>query len=255
MITGYLRIPWIELDGWRILVVEPPGFPNAFCQLARFKGIFFPNIHPHKVVESQPRSITRQLNNLIHMLRKLFFHIWYFKDPPWDTNQTPPELYDFIETTPPGRALDLGCGTGTNVITLIKNGWQATGVDFIPKAIRAAQRKALKAGVSADFQVGDVTQLKGIQGQFDLVLDIGCYQSLDPVGRVKYRERINQLLKPGGAYMIYLFFKSDDVASGSGATEADLKPFSGFLTLKRREDGSERGLRKSSWLTYQKPIN
>lgn len=189
------------------------------------------------------------------MLRKLFFHIWYFKEPPWDTNQTPPELVDFIETNPPGRALDLGCGTGTNVITLIKNGWQTTGVDFIPKAIRAAKRKARRAGVTADFQVGDVTQLKNIQGQFDLILDIGCFHSLNPGRMVNYRERINKLLKPGGIYMIYLFFKPIEAKSRSGVTEADLIPFSEFMTLTKREDGSERGLRKASWLTYQKPNN
>jgi len=189
------------------------------------------------------------------MLRKLFFHIWYFKDPPWDTNQTPPELFDFIKTNPPGRALDLGCGTGTNVITLIKSGWQATGVDFIPKAIKAARRKALKAEVDADFHVGDVTLLKGIQGHFDLILDIGCYQSLTPGGMVNYQKKINQLLKPGGTYMIYLFFKTDEAASGSGAAESDLIPFTDFMEIVKREDGSERGIRKASWLTYKKPLN
>jgi cyclopropane fatty-acyl-phospholipid synthase-like methyltransferase len=189
------------------------------------------------------------------MLRKLLFHIWYFNDPPWDTNQTPPELVDFIQTKSPGRALDLGCGTGTNVITLVKNGWQATGVDFIPKAIRAAKRKAHKAGVTADFHIDDVSQLKNIHGQFDLILDIGCYHSLNPGSMINYQKRINELLKPGGVYLIYLFFKSKEAASRSGATEADLKPFSEFMTLVKREDGSERGLRKSSWLTYQKPKN
>ena len=188
------------------------------------------------------------------MLRKLFFHIWYFKDPPWDTNQTPPELFDFINTNPPGRALDLGCGTGTNVLTLIKSGWQATGVDFIPKAIKAARRKALKAGVDADFRVGDVTLLKDIQGNFDLILDIGCYQSLNPYGMVNYQKKINQLLKPGGIYLIYLFFKSEEVDSGSGATEADLQPFLDFMDLAKRENGSERGIHKASWLTYKKPL-
>ena len=57
---------------------------------------------------------------------------------PWDTNITPPEVKEFIAAAPPGKALDLGCGTGTNAITLAQHGWQATGVDFAPKAIRTA---------------------------------------------------------------------------------------------------------------------
>ncbi len=200
------------------------------------------------------RKAERSQNNAMNIFRKLFFLIWYFKEPPWDTNQTPPEVYDYIAHAPPGRALDLGCGTGTNAITLIKNGWQVTGVDFIAKAILTARRKANLEGVAADFRVGDVTKLDGVQGFFDLILDIGCYQSLDPSGMRDYRENIQRLLGPGGAYMIYLFFRSEDASSGSGATQSDLEPFSDFLDLIQRQEGTERGIRQSAWLTYRKPI-
>ena len=189
----------------------------------------------------------------MNIFRKLFFTIWYFKEPPWDTNQTPPEVYDFIINNPPGRALDLGCGTGTNIITLVKNGWVGTGIDFVPKAIRAARRKAAQAGVNPDFRVGDVARLDGVQGLFDLILDIGCYQSLDPMGMGAYRDNLKRLLSPGGGYMIYLFFQSEDGLSSTGATEADLAPFLDFLKLERRQDGTERGIRKSSWLTFRNP--
>ena len=185
------------------------------------------------------------------IFRRLFFTIWYFKEPPWDTNQTPPEVYEFITNNPPGRALDLGCGTGTNIITLVKNGWLGTGVDFVPKAIRAARRKAAQAGVNPDFRVGDVTRLDGIHGSFDFILDIGCYQSLDPTGMKAYRDNIKRFLSSGGSYMIYLFFKSEDRLSSAGGTEADLAPFLDFLDLEQRQDGTERGIRKSSWLTFR----
>jgi len=192
----------------------------------------------------------------MNFLKKLFFQIWYFGDPPWDTNQTPPELYEFIKETTPGRALDLGCGTGTNVITLAKNGWQATGVDFIPKAIRTARKKARQANVDAKFWVGDVTRLEHIQGQFDLILDIGCYHSLDPAGMSAYRDQLRRLLAPDGKFMIYLFFKpkETDSARGSNATEADLQPFLDFLALIKRENGTERGKLRSAWITYAHPL-
>lgn len=188
----------------------------------------------------------------MNFFRKLFFTIWYFKEPPWDTHQTPPEVFDFIAKNPPGRALDLGCGTGTNVITLVEHGWQATGIDFIPKAIRAAKLKAAQTGVNPDFRVGDVTRLDGVQGLFDLILDIGCYQSLDPAGRLAYRDNLKRFLAPGGAYMIYLFFRPEDAISSPGVTEADLVLFLDFLDQVQRQDGTERGLHRSAWLTYRK---
>jgi SAM-dependent methyltransferase len=185
-----------------------------------------------------------------NLLRKFLFRIWYFRNPPWDTNKTPPEVIDFIAQNPPGKALDLGCGTGTNVITLVKNGWQATGVDFIPKAIRTAKLKTAREKVNARFFVGNVTNLEWIEDQFNLILDIGCYHSLDSNGRRDYRDNIKRLLAPGGTYLVYLFYKSDPTIAGSGVTQMDIEAFSNFLELVNRQDGTERGLRKSSWLTY-----
>ena len=71
-----------------------------------------------------------------NLLRRLEFQYLYFHRPPWDTGMSPPELMEFIETHEPGRAIDIGCGTGTNVITLAKAGWQVTGVEFAPSSWR-----------------------------------------------------------------------------------------------------------------------
>ncbi len=98
--------------------------------------------------------------------RKLFYSIYYLRKPPWDTGVTPPELEDFVQNHPPGRALDLGCGTGTNVIYLAQHGWQAIGVDFVKKAIHHARQKADQAGVTVKFYADDVTHLSEINGTF-----------------------------------------------------------------------------------------
>jgi len=191
----------------------------------------------------------------MNLFRKLFFQLFYLRKPPWDTNQTPPEVYEYMGSNTPGRALDLGCGTGTNVITLAQAGWQAAGVDFVPKAIRAARRKARQAGVDVDFYVGDVTRLEEISGVFDLILDIGCFHGLDLAGRLSYRDQIKRLIAPGGAYMLYIFFRPerrDSFLTGSHATEADLESFSEFMSLEKRENGINRGILPSAWLTYRK---
>ena len=121
---------------------------------------------------------------------------------PWDTGVSPPELLAFLAAHPPGRALDLGCGTGTNAITLAQHGWQVTGIDLIPRAIRRAKSKAAAAGVDVDLRQGDASDLRSVEGPFDLALDIGCYHSLQPTLQARYSTNLARLVRPGGTYLL-----------------------------------------------------
>jgi SAM-dependent methyltransferase len=184
-------------------------------------------------------------------LRKIYFNLLYFRDPPWDTQISPPELLEFIAQNPPGRALDLGCGTGTNVITLAENGWNVTGVDYIQRAIRAAKKKIRQAGVPAQVIVGDVTKLEGIKGPFDLVLDIGCFHGLSEGEQSAYLGNLERLTIPGSSYLMYGFFRESD-DRGPGMIESDLDAFMPSFDLLKRQEGTDRGQRRSVWLTFRK---
>lgn len=184
-------------------------------------------------------------------LRRLFFQFWYFRRPPWDTGISPPELLEFLDSHPPGRALDLGCGTGTNVITLAQHGWKVTGVDFAWKAIGTARRKAQRANADVDLRVGDVTRLEGVSGPFDLILDMGCFHNLDAPGRQAYLANIERLLAPDGTFLLYTFMLAPDDESGHGVSPPELMEMAARLKLINREDGNDRGRRASAWLTFQ----
>ena len=186
-----------------------------------------------------------------NFLRRLTFRLWYLFDPPWDSGISPPELLDFIEKHPPGRAIDIGCGTGTNVITLAQAGWQVTGVDFVPRAIKTAKRKIKKAGIEADLYVRDATDLEGITGIYDLALDIGCFHSLGD-SKADYLSELDRVLAPGGHWLMYGFFNSSSNQTGPGLVEADLNLNSASLTQVWRQDGFDRGERTSAWFLYQK---
>ena len=186
------------------------------------------------------------------MFRRLIFNFWYFRKPPWDSGISPPELLEFIQSHPAGKAIDLGCGTGTNVVTLAHAGWQVAGVDFASKAIHIARQKIKGENVQADLQVGDVTKLKNISDQFDLVLDIGCFHSLTQQGMQDYLTQLDNILTPSGHWLMYGFFKPSPLQSGPGLVEADIDRISSRFTLLSREDGFDKRERPSAWFLYQK---
>jgi len=187
------------------------------------------------------------------MFRCLIFNAWYFRRPPWDSGITPPELFEFINSHPAGSAIDLGCGSGTNVLTLAKAGWRVTGVDFAARAIRIAKRKIADAGVKANLLVGDVTRLSWIRESFDLALDIGCFHGLSASGMRDYLFQLNRILVPGGFWLMYGFFRPGSRPTPPGLVEADIDLISSQLTLVSRRDGFDRRQRPSAWLLFRKP--
>jgi len=188
---------------------------------------------------------------LSKFLKRVSFNIRYLWNAPWDTGITPPEVIEFLSNTQSGKALDLGAGTGTNIITLAKSGWEAVGIEYALAAVIAAKLKIKRAGVDAKIYFNDVTNLDFLAMEFDLVLDIGCFHSLDPIERQQYRNNLNRLLKPGSFFLLYGFL-GEDAVDRTGISEEEIELFSQLLDLQSTQRGTERGWRDSVWLKFQK---
>lgn len=129
---------------------------------------------------------------------------------PWDRDETPQELADLVEgerALPPGRALDLGCGTGADAVYLATHGWTVTGVDIVPKALRSARQRAQAAGVDVTWAHGDVAALGtlDLSSPFDLVYDLGCFHGLRDDDRAGYAEGVTRLTAPGATLLLFVF--------------------------------------------------
>ncbi len=137
-----------------------------------------------------------------------WFELYYLLGKtPWDTNITPPEIVALVESgrVKPGRALDMGCGTGTNVLYLQRHGFDATGVDFSRLAVTRARRKAAKAGLPPQFHVADVLDSAHfpVAGPFDFVMDVGVMHIFDAAGRARYAATLAQVTRPGSIHYVY----------------------------------------------------
>ena len=182
------------------------------------------------------------------MIRRLGFELSYlWAKTPWDTGISPPELFQYLANTSPGHALDLGCGTGTNAITMTGHGWQVVGVDLSFLAIRTARRRAHQAGLNIDFRQESVTRLASIEGLFDFALDLGCFHSLSDLGQHNYLQNITRVLKPGGDFLLYTWIASEGDLSSQELTESDIsRLFEPCFKICSFERGSE-GHRTSAW--------
>lgn len=145
---------------------------------------------------------------VLSMRQKLRFYWRYLRGKtPWDTGIVPPEIIALVSCLNPGRALDLGCGTGTTTIYLAQQGWRAEGVDFVGAAITKARRKATAAKVrdQSRFYVGSVTHLEFIEPGVDLFVDVGCFHILGELGQRAYMSEVARLAAPGAVMALYAF--------------------------------------------------
>lgn len=118
--------------------------------------------------------------------------------PGWDTGRVAPELKKLVEqeSTKTGRAVVLGCGTGTNAIYLATKGFDVTGVDVAPSALIHAERKAREAGVTVRWIVADVLALPAME-PVDLIFDRGCYHHVRKYNAAGYVKSIRGISRSG----------------------------------------------------------
>jgi len=185
-------------------------------------------------------------------MKRLLFELRYLLgDAPWDTGVSPPELLAFLAQHPPGRALDLGCGTGTNARTLVEHGWQVTAIDFSARALRAARRRLAHAGRSVELVRGDVAEMAAASGQYQLILDIGCYHGLEPERRARYADNLRRRVGPGSSFLLYAFLSDPSPLPTRWPTRAEIEAaFTGFLVLREFSSGYDRQ-RPSAWFNFE----
>lgn len=132
---------------------------------------------------------------------------------PWDRVGLRQDLVDLLDSgrVDPDRfprVIDLGCGTGANVVHLAGLGYDVCGVDFSEVAIQKALERAAAAGVTAEFVVGDLTatSIDGVDGPFDLILDFGTLDDLRGESRRAMARTVTRLSRPGSLFLEYCFY-------------------------------------------------
>jgi methyl halide transferase len=123
---------------------------------------------------------------------------------PWDTGRPSSELQRVLSqhSLGPCRALEIGCGTGTNSVWLAQQGFEVVGLDVAPLAVEQANQRAKATGVKVHFVVADVLQLPDLGGPFAFFFDRGCYHAVRRAAAQQYAPAVARQLAAGARGLI-----------------------------------------------------
>jgi SAM-dependent methyltransferase len=123
---------------------------------------------------------------------------------PWDSGEVDGNLVEFVRrgVVTAGRALDVGCGTGTNAVWLAEQGFSVVGVDVATGAVARANARIAGRALDCRFEAGDFLTEAIAAGPFDFVFDRGCFHVFDDAAtRARFAERVAARLAPGGVWL------------------------------------------------------
>lgn len=112
-------------------------------------------------------------------------------------------LMSVVADLAPGRALDLGCGEGGDAVWLARHGWDVTGIDISPTAVRRATEAARAAGLDparVRFLAVDLTTWSS-EETFDLVT-ASFFQSPVELDRWGILRSAAARVSPGGHLLV-----------------------------------------------------
>jgi cyclopropane fatty-acyl-phospholipid synthase-like methyltransferase len=139
----------------------------------------------------------------------------YQGQAPWDTGRPQPAIVKLAQAGQiRGSVLDVGCGTGENLLYLAAGGHEAWGLDFVPVAIQRARTKAAERGIAAHFVVGNALELNKLGRQFDTVIDCGLFHTFADEQRPVFVRGLTEVLRPGGLLHVLCF--SDEEPGSEG---------------------------------------
>jgi len=140
-----------------------------------------------------------------------------YRELPWYDPGPSPQVARAVADgflAPNSSVLDVGCGAGSNVLYLARQGYESHGIDLSPGAVRSALERAQDERLSIDVAVGDALDLPFPAGRFEGVIDNGCFHTLPVRRRSEYARQIAKVLRPGGAFVLSWVAREHTAARG-----------------------------------------
>ncbi|HEV3512106.1 MAG TPA: class I SAM-dependent methyltransferase [Candidatus Sulfotelmatobacter sp.] len=122
-----------------------------------------------------------------------------YLDPPADTAYALEYAFYLLGDIRGKTVLDLGCGTGENLVPLVERGARVIGIDLSPDLVALARLRVRNAGVEAELRVASAYDTGLESGSVDIVFCIALIHHLD-IRRV--RDEMRRILAEGGVVIL-----------------------------------------------------
>lgn len=110
-------------------------------------------------------------------------------------------VISMLDAKPDELILDVGCGTGRDLIELVKTGCKCIGIDFSGKMIEESKKELSKNGITAvELETGDATNLRFPDRMFDKVFASEVLEHIPDYNRAI--SEMARVLKPSGCLVI-----------------------------------------------------
>lgn len=118
---------------------------------------------------------------------------------PWDNGVVEPELIRCMETDLAGanikRAMEIGCGTGTNAIWLAERGVDVLGTEISPTAIALADKGVAGKSLPIRFVENNIVETPPVQpASIDFAFDRGVFHVMSAQDRVRSSKTLRNRL-------------------------------------------------------------
>ncbi len=116
-------------------------------------------------------------------------------------------LREWVVQAPPGKALDIACGSGRNAIFLASRGFAVEALDISAVALAQARQAAAAAGAQLDWIEHDLDEGLPAAGSYQLVIQMHYVNAA-------ITRSVPSLLAPGGVFICQQHLQTSEAVGG-----------------------------------------
>lgn len=117
------------------------------------------------------------------------------------------------------KILEAGCGSGSNLWMIAKEGFDTYGIDLSNESIQLTRKTLQFFDTTANLSVQNMCHVNFPEDYFDAIVDILSSSCLTKAQGITFLKTVKKILKPNGLFFSYLPCKTSDAFLNTGESK------------------------------------